>query len=72
MLEKLISKFCPRDNGGVHSCRGAGIGGYYTKTSVGTALGEGKEVREIDGELYVFEKPLRANVSLIKARRLIR
>ncbi|MEH7086434.1 CoA transferase subunit A [Neobacillus drentensis] len=46
---------------------GAGIGGYYTKTSVGTKLAEGKEVREINGELYVFEEPLRANVSLIKA-----
>ncbi|MFC7391608.1 CoA transferase subunit A [Scopulibacillus cellulosilyticus] len=46
---------------------GAGIGGYYTKTSVGTELAKDKEVREIDGELYIFEKPLRANVSLIKA-----
>ncbi|MGV3465612.1 MAG: CoA transferase subunit A [Heyndrickxia sp.] len=46
---------------------GAGIGGYYTKTSVGTELAKGKEVREIDGELYVFEKPLRANVALIRA-----
>lgn len=46
---------------------GAGIGGYYTKTSVGTALSENKEVREIDGETYVLEKPLRSNVSFIKA-----
>ncbi|MDR7075663.1 3-oxoacid CoA-transferase subunit A [Neobacillus niacini] len=46
---------------------GAGIGGYYTKTSVGTKLGEGKDVREIDGQMYVFEKALHANVSIIKA-----
>ncbi|MEH6994808.1 CoA transferase subunit A [Neobacillus drentensis] len=46
---------------------GAGIGGYYTKTSVGTKLAEGKEVREIDSQLFVFEKALHANVSLIKA-----
>lgn len=46
---------------------GAGIGGFYTKTSVGTRLAENKEVREIDGQTYVFEKPLRANVSIIKA-----
>ncbi|WP_035299300.1 CoA transferase subunit A [Brevibacillus thermoruber] len=46
---------------------GAGIGGFYTKTSVGTKLAEGKELKEIDGELYVFEKALKADVSLIKA-----
>jgi 3-oxoacid CoA-transferase subunit A len=46
---------------------GAGIGGYYTKTSVGTELARGKEVREINGEVFVLEKPLRANVALIKA-----
>jgi 3-oxoacid CoA-transferase subunit A len=46
---------------------GAGIGGYYTKTSAGTELAKGKEVREIDGELYVLEKPLKANVALVKA-----
>ncbi|MED4601231.1 CoA transferase subunit A [Paenibacillus validus] len=46
---------------------GAGIGGYYTKTSVGTELAKGKEVKEINGQLYVLEKPLWANVSLIRA-----
>ncbi len=48
---------------------GAGLGGFYTRTGVGTDLAEGKEVREIDGECYLFEKPLRANVALIRARR---
>lgn len=46
---------------------GAGIGGFYTKTSVGTELSKGKEIREINGELYVFEPALHANVALIKA-----
>ncbi|WP_066160698.1 CoA transferase subunit A [Halalkalibacter krulwichiae] len=46
---------------------GAGIGGYFTKTSVGTKLAIGKETREIDGEMYVFEPALKANVALIKA-----
>lgn len=48
---------------------GAGIGGFYTKTAVGTALAEGKEQREIDGELYVFEKPIRGQVALIRAHK---
>jgi 3-oxoacid CoA-transferase A subunit len=48
---------------------GAGLGGFYTKTGVGTELAEGREVREIDGELYLFEKPLRADVALIRAHR---
>jgi len=46
---------------------GAGIGGYFTKTGVGTDLGMGKEVREIGGELYQFEEALHANVALVKA-----
>ena len=48
---------------------GAGLGGFYTKTGVGTSLDEGREVREIDGELYLFEKPLRADIALIRAHR---
>jgi 3-oxoacid CoA-transferase A subunit len=48
---------------------GAGLGGFYTRTGVGTELAEGREVREIDGELYLFEKPLRADVALIRAHR---
>jgi 3-oxoacid CoA-transferase subunit A len=43
---------------------GAGIAGFYTKTGVGT---EGKEVREFNGENYVLETGLVADVSLIKA-----
>ncbi|HWI48521.1 MAG TPA: CoA transferase subunit A [Rummeliibacillus sp.] len=48
-------------------CGGAGIGGFYTKTAVGTELSKNKEIREIDGIRYVFEKSIRGNVALIKA-----
>jgi len=47
----------------------AGIGGFYVKTGVGTRLAEGKECREIDGETYILETPIRADVALIKADR---
>ena len=48
---------------------GAGIGGFYTKTSVGTDLAKGKETKEIDGEEYVLEKALKADVSIIRAHK---
>lgn len=50
-------------------CGGAGIGGFYTKTAVGTKLAAGKEEREIDGELFILEKAIKGDVSLIKARK---
>ena len=46
---------------------GSGIGGYYTKTAVGTELAVGKEQRTINGETYIFEPALRADVAFIKA-----
>ena len=48
--------------------QGAGIGGFYTPTSFGTKLGEGKESRQIDGKDYVLEFPLQADFSFIKAK----
>ena len=48
---------------------GAGIGGFYTPTGVGTLLAEGKEMRTIDGRDYVLEYPIRADVALIRAYR---
>jgi 3-oxoacid CoA-transferase subunit A len=47
-------------------CGGAGIGGFYTKTAVGTKLAEGKEEKEIDGEKYIFEKAIKGDIALIK------
>jgi 3-oxoacid CoA-transferase subunit A len=46
---------------------GAGIAGFYTKTGVGTLVSEGKEVREFNGENFVLETGLVADVSIIKA-----
>jgi len=46
---------------------GAGIGGFYTPTGVGTPLADGKEVRTIDGRDYLLELPIRADVALIRA-----
>jgi 3-oxoadipate CoA-transferase alpha subunit len=48
---------------------GAGIGGFFTRTAVGTELAEGKEVRHIDGDDYILESPIKADVALIKAHR---
>lgn len=48
---------------------GAGIGGFYTRTAVGTVLAQGKEVRTIDGEDYIYEPPIKADVALVKAWR---
>src|SRR5579871_63121 len=48
---------------------GAGIGGFFTRTGVGTPVEEGKEKRLIDGVEYLLEAPLRADYAFIKARR---
>ncbi len=48
---------------------GAGIGGFYTPTAVGTPLADGKERRTIDGKDYLLEMPIRADVALVKAHR---
>lgn len=48
---------------------GAGIGGFYTPTAVGTPLAEGKETRNINGRDYILEYPLHADFALIKAHR---
>ena len=48
---------------------GAGIPAFFTKTGVGTVIAEGKEVREFDGEKYVMERGLRADLAIIHAWR---
>ena len=48
---------------------GAGIGGFYTPTGVGTQLADGKEERIIDGRRYVLELPITADYALISAYR---
>jgi 3-oxoacid CoA-transferase A subunit len=48
---------------------GAGLGGFYTPTGVGTLLAEGKETREIGGRRYLFQEPITADVALVRAHR---
>ena len=50
-------------------CRagGAGIPAFYTKTGVGTVVAEGKETRDFDGETYVMETGLTADIAIVKA-----
>lgn len=50
-------------------CGGAGIGGFYTKTAVGTALAKDKEHREIKGQKFIFEEAIRGDVALIRAHK---
>ena len=45
---------------------GAGIAGFYTRTGVGTQVAEGKEVKQFDGEEYILERGIRADLSVIK------
>lgn len=46
---------------------GAGIGGFFTPTGYGTLVAEGKETRQIDGRWYVLERPLSADVAIVRA-----
>ena len=46
---------------------GAGIPGFYTKTGVGTIIAEGKEEKEFDGETFILERGLIADLSIVKA-----
>ena len=46
---------------------GAGIPGFYTKTGVGTQIAEGKEHKDFDGETYILERGIIADLSIVKA-----
>jgi len=48
-------------------CAGAGIGGFYTPTGVGTEVAEGKDHKIFNGKEYILEMPLKADVAVIKA-----
>lgn len=50
-------------------CGGAGLGGVLTPTGVGTIVAKGKQVFEFDGIEYLLERPLKADVSLIKGHK---
>jgi 3-oxoacid CoA-transferase subunit A len=46
---------------------GAGIPGFYTRTGVGTVIAEGKEHKEFDGQTYILERGIVADLSIVKA-----
>ena len=46
---------------------GAGIPGFYTRTGVGTVIAEGKEHKEFDGETYILERGIFADLAIVKA-----
>jgi len=67
---ELEVEFCPQGTL-AERCRagGAGIPGFYTKTGVGTKVAEGKEVKSFDGEDYILERGIRADLAIIKGWR---
>ena len=64
---ELEVEFCPQGTLAERMrAGGAGIPGFYTKTGVGTQVADGKEVKSFDGEEYILERGLRADLSIIK------
>ena len=65
---ELEVEFCPQGTLAERMrAGGAGIPGFYTKTGVGTKVAEGKEVKTFDGEDYILERGIFADLSIVKA-----
>ena len=65
---ELEVEFCPQGTLAERMrAGGAGIPGFDTKTGVGTQVAEGKEVKEFDGEDYILERGIFADLSIVKA-----
>jgi len=65
---ELEVEFCPQGTLAERMrAGGAGIPGFYTKTGVGTLVAEGKEVKTFDGQDYILERGIFADLSLVKA-----
>jgi 3-oxoacid CoA-transferase A subunit len=64
---ELEVEFCPQGTL-AERCRagGAGIPGFYTRTGVGTKVAEGKEVKTFEGQDYILERGIRADLAIIK------
>ena len=64
---ELEVEFCPQGTL-AERCRagGAGIPGFYTKAGVGTVVADGKETKDFDGQTYVLERGIVADLSIIK------
>ena len=64
---ELAVEFCPQGTLAERMrAGGAGIPGFYTKTGVGTKVAEGKEAKSFDGEEYILERGIKADLSIIK------
>ena len=65
---ELEVEFCPQGTLAERMrAGGAGIPGFYTRTGVGTQVAEGKEVKQFDGEDYILERGIFADLSIVKA-----
>ena len=65
---ELEVEFCPQGTLAERMrAGGAGIPGFYTKTGVGTAVAEGKEVKNFDGQDYILERGIFADLAIVKA-----
>jgi 3-oxoacid CoA-transferase subunit A len=65
---ELEVEFCPQGTLAERMrAGGAGIPGFYTKTGVGTLVAEGKEVKSFDGQDYILERGIFADLAIIKA-----
>lgn len=65
---ELEVEFCPQGTLAERMrAGGAGIPGFYTKTGVGTAVAEGKEVKNFDGEEFILERGIFADLAIVKA-----
>jgi 3-oxoacid CoA-transferase subunit A len=68
LANELEVEFCPQGTLAERMrAGGAGIPGFYTRTGVGTVVAEGKDHREFDGETYILERGICADVALVKA-----
>ena len=67
LAQELEVEFCPQGTLAERMrAGGAGIPGFYTRTGVGTVVAEGKELKEFDGETYVLERGIVADLSIVK------
>jgi len=68
LAKELEIEFSPQGTLGERlRAGGAGIPGFYTRTGVGTVIAEGKEHKDFDGQTYILERGIRADVALVKA-----
>ena len=68
LSSELEVEFCPQGTLAERlRAGGAGIPGFYTRTGVGTLVAEGKEHKDFDGQTYILERGIVADISLVKA-----